>query len=697
MAIGARITSENLSGKTATVTFTPYTGSTSGTTQNLGTKVIPFNNITSHPYGIYNLYFAEYDYTYTLTVDEPVLSSQLFVHLNRMTTSDNFGVATLNFNDFTAEVIDFGINSDYWESKDIFPLTESGFGYYFRGRDNSDERLIIFTDASNTIVGQYSGTTEDYEFDTLNGKWIVFGDEDNGVLKYFNGTEMFTYNWDPINYYIDIEWDSEAVMGDGSFILKKYARGQWTYNGDGSSYIMKPDGTVIPFKTWTDVEYLDHMIVPTIDFIVVENRTQGQSSIYTSLEIYNTDGEILETVSLTGATYTSVNFDFLGTDRMCAVYYNWDDNSVDYKIIHYNGTTQTLIETSHVRGINYPSTEMAGSYGFSPSDRVDGSVVISFYNAVNYNNNIGPTCDYFDFVYMLNNQTEFTTYVVTNDENRSMSTSGTIGNTYKVWSETTGNTIGLLTISTNGVSITDLNEPISGISNSDIYSIGDRAVASYSTNNGINYFFHLIGVDGSVLDSLTPTLTSNYNSNINTNGDVAYLRYTRVGDGEVQDGYYVYSGSTGFTSTGYYTNYDEPNDFIQPTFIEPSTMLLWNNDQLGYRILTNNGITEELSFPEYNSITVAVGKDKYMVVYQESETGVVKINLHNFTGTLLNSRTTNYTTWDDIYSAKDRFVVVFLGEGTREYFLVSEETITSVMMDDFDGETTINDIFWWND
>lgn len=30
MALGARITSENLSGKTATVTFTPYTGQTSG-------------------------------------------------------------------------------------------------------------------------------------------------------------------------------------------------------------------------------------------------------------------------------------------------------------------------------------------------------------------------------------------------------------------------------------------------------------------------------------------------------------------------------------------------------------------------------------------------------------------------------------------------------------------------------------------
>lgn len=58
MAVGARITSENLSGKTATVTFVPYTGIISGTTVNLGTKTIPFNNISTHPYGIYSLYYA---------------------------------------------------------------------------------------------------------------------------------------------------------------------------------------------------------------------------------------------------------------------------------------------------------------------------------------------------------------------------------------------------------------------------------------------------------------------------------------------------------------------------------------------------------------------------------------------------------------------------------------------------------------
>ncbi len=85
------------------------------------------------------------------------------------------------------------------------------------------------------------------------------------------------------------------------------------------------------------------------------------------------------------------------------------------------------------------------------------------------------------------------------------------------------------------------------------------------------------------------------------------------------------------------------------------------------------------------------------MVYNESEGSDVKIRLYDFTGTLLNSRTTNYSSWNDLYSGKDRFTVIFQGEGTREYFLVSEDTITSVMMDNFDGETTQNDYIWWDD
>ena len=131
MAIGARILSNNLSGKTATVTFIPVTGSTSGTTQNLGTKTIPFNNITSHPYGYYTVNVTEYDYTYTLNVPQPSNNPQTVVYVDRMVGSNNYGAAFLNFSDFTAEIIDLGVDSSYWSNSYVYPLQDSGYMYEF--------------------------------------------------------------------------------------------------------------------------------------------------------------------------------------------------------------------------------------------------------------------------------------------------------------------------------------------------------------------------------------------------------------------------------------------------------------------------------------------------------------------------------------------------------------------------------------
>jgi len=67
MAIGVRILSDNLSGKTANVVFSPL----SGGTINLGSKTVPFNYISTSPYGKYELYYSEYDYTYELLVADP--------------------------------------------------------------------------------------------------------------------------------------------------------------------------------------------------------------------------------------------------------------------------------------------------------------------------------------------------------------------------------------------------------------------------------------------------------------------------------------------------------------------------------------------------------------------------------------------------------------------------------------------------
>ena len=700
MAIGARITSENLSGKTATVTFVPYTGATSGTTVNLGSKTIPFNNINAHPYGIYSLYLAEYDYTYTLTIPEPVGNAQLFVYVDKIIGSNNYGIGILNFDDFTAEVIDLGVDSTYWNNIDIYPLQDSGFMHVFEGDSDNEEKLVIFTDVSGSEIGRYSGTTDSTSSNSLDGRVLTYEDGDNGVLTYSNGRTVHTYTWDPQTHYIDIEWYDDAVTSDNKFIIEKWddvpPLSGWTYNGPGSSYIVNPeDGTETLFKTWTDGTYVRHKMQANTDFIVVETEIQGASNSYTNFEIYDTSGTILETVSLTGATYNSRSSDFLGDNKYCAVYHNINDDDVDYKIIHYDGDTQTLTQTSHVHGTSYTDFSVDDDSDFWPNDStLNGGVVIMFHNEVD-NVNIGPVVTYCDFVYMLRNQTTFTTYQLADNVEMSVQTYGQQNNMYRSLVYR-GDFFEFLTITSTGQTITTTQIPISGITYVNSEDLGDRTIYEVVSNSYMNIDLLLVSENGTILDTLSKNLNTQNSYNSGSERTSAYFNFSLSGG--TSEGYYVYSGSTGFTSTGVYSSIDYAEVYYTDTFLNPGVMVLHSNGELGFRVLLLTGITSELSFPEYDSYTIRVGENGFMFVYQDSnDNGNVKINLYNLSGTLINSQATTYTDWDDTFGIKDRFVIKFNNEGYNEYFLVSEETITSVELDAYDEEWTSNDYLFWDD
>jgi len=84
MIQGIRITSTNLSGLTANVTFLPTTGGTF----NLGTEVIPFNNISDYPYGTYELEVPSYDRTYEIIVPAPLTGQSAYTQTVRTVTVD---------------------------------------------------------------------------------------------------------------------------------------------------------------------------------------------------------------------------------------------------------------------------------------------------------------------------------------------------------------------------------------------------------------------------------------------------------------------------------------------------------------------------------------------------------------------------------------------------------------------------------
>ena len=84
MIQGIRITSTNLSGLTANVTFLPTTGGTI----DLGSEVIPFDNISDYPYGTYELNVPLYDRTYEIIVPAPLTGQSAYTETVRTVTVD---------------------------------------------------------------------------------------------------------------------------------------------------------------------------------------------------------------------------------------------------------------------------------------------------------------------------------------------------------------------------------------------------------------------------------------------------------------------------------------------------------------------------------------------------------------------------------------------------------------------------------
>ena len=84
MIQGIRITSTSLSGLTANVTFLPTTGGTI----NLGSEVIPFDNISDYPYGTYELDVPLYDRIYDINVPAPLTGQSAYTETVRTVTVD---------------------------------------------------------------------------------------------------------------------------------------------------------------------------------------------------------------------------------------------------------------------------------------------------------------------------------------------------------------------------------------------------------------------------------------------------------------------------------------------------------------------------------------------------------------------------------------------------------------------------------
>ena len=685
MAIGVRIESNNLSGKTTDVTFLP----TSGGTIDLGSQTIPFNVLTADPYGVYQIYVPDYNYTYELSVNASVFSGQSFSFVSRLTTNYDNGSITLNYNDFTAEIIDLGVDYSGWYITDLYPLTNSGYAYYFEQDNNSCWKWVIFTDVFGNIIDQYQAFTDcEDDWDDLGGKWLTFVDNYNGVLKYFNGENVYTYNFDSGLYSLNVDTGYDGVMSNNNFVVSLYE-----YNTSLRTYYIVNSSGLTQFGTPfnTNSLYDDFFFYFSGNFfgrLIFDNN----SSSIISLEFYDgNDGTLLDNVVFPNSTYYNYDVNYYGNNKMYVIIPGNNGNS---QIIHFDGNTSTMKTFSYNENtyVNYDNDSRSN---FSPNNGGSESFAIQLYT-YNTTNELGREVTQAKIVYMLSGDTDFRTYDFQN--------SGLPDKTLSYYINTCDNAIyapcnngdgfvSTLCLSQTGA--TYINSNVTAPSPFDIYQVGNNSVTViYSDNSITGCTLNYISDTGVLLDSITGiTFGSQYQYRIDSVGNV--FRFTNYGDTNV----FINTTSTQFQDTYSMNNQDyghTPNTQFKPDFIRTGTLLIVNDSTKYSSIIKSNAFITGSTLPQSSgSYNLEVGEDKFMYVYFDSD-NFVNIELYDFDFNLLNSEVTTYTNWWGTNSCGNRFYTIINDNSQYIVYLVSESNITSKTLTDDNSYDAFNDYINWD-
>jgi hypothetical protein len=682
MAIGVRITSENLIGQTVNVVFQPMTG---GTPIDLGIKTIPFNYYSELPYGEYILSSITYDYVYTLNVQQPYGQNQNYMQLGNVSGETTFSLGILNFNDFTAEVIDLDIDTTYWSSNDWYPLSESGSALsFYNYTDNA--RLTLFLDENGNIVDQFSAITIDSQTDVLDGRIVYFQDPDAGLLYWFNGQSVYQYTYDPLIESLDIQWDWDSTCLDGSFffIINN------SDNNTGYSYKVNYNGSTQLIDSWdSTVEQRYYGTYYSSNYFYELSYLISDGTL-SSLKIYDTSLTETANLSITPNTYESWDLVWYGDQSFNIIMWSNADSNIDYLIYNYNGVTDYVSTTTHTRGTNYTGITIQYETNFFPDEVNSGGIFIFLYNGTGtYYTAGGYEVSYLDIIYKLENQTELTTYTFqdsgSNDKTFEMYSWG--NKTFYTFCSTGDTNSVVFSITEDGVNLTSTNVSYDDINATNTNWFGDYFNYSYNTE-GNTVSNNMLFLNGEVIDTLEFSTPEGFN--IWTSYETFYLtNYT--------NGYYVNNQVTGYTQIEVYQDVNTSNGYYtQEYYYSNSNIILYNSQNSTARVLTKDSLSNQFSLPEDSGERdLSIGRNNFLYVYLTNSDNL-RVNLYNFNGALLNSIIVEDDYWSDIYSVKDRYVIKNSIDGQYLLTMISDDDVKQITIDnEYTSWDMINDYIWW--
>jgi hypothetical protein len=692
MAIGIRITSNNLNGKVANVTFNPSTGGTI----NIGDVTIPFNYITEFPYGTYQVYVPFYDYTYDLTINQPV-DVKSFVFVSKTTTNNNNGIVNLNYGDLTATVFNLGIDSTGWYINDLYPITNSGYAIYFQNDNTCELQWVVFIDSEGNVIDSYQTNCDcEYDYNILGGKYATFEDYYNRVLKIFNGKEITTLSPDDENEaYFTVD-DYDGVLSNNNIIVAKQnlSANTFTLNILNNNTLI-PFGDVYTYSTG----FMDFSTYFDGNFIRIKKYNSSLSS-FEYIKIYDgSTGNLLQNIDLTTNIYNQDRYSFYGNNKLIEIYWSNSDSSIDYLIIHYDGNTNTLNTTTHNR-LNYQGyPELRTNTNLYPNAGGSDSFSLMLYDNSGSYNGIGTYVSYCDILYMLSGDTNIQTFTFQNSgvQDKTIRTYVSLNDNIFVPCDNGDGKVSILSITSSGINYHDTNLLMSSNPQvSDMVECGNGFVGSFfdDTNYTQMSLIHITetGTLGDVINGIN--LTGVYQRNVEYYGNLYHFRpYTG-------DTYYIIPNSSSFqigNFTGSTVNSYNPQTSFKEDFLRRGNLLYIDYTNSQCCLLTESGLTSTFNLPIGSAgYSVSVGETTFMYVYNDSITNFITINLYDFNFNLLNSQITTFTNIWTTDSCNDNHVLI-INENNKYYiYLVSENEITYKELSDNNSYYTFNDYVWWD-
>jgi hypothetical protein len=611
--------------------------------------------------------------------------------------TSNWGLINLNSENNTATVRPLGLSRSEWTREDFYPLNESGYMLVFSSNETSGSKILFLDAAGNTV--QTVDTEESINYSVHQGK--VMSVRYSGSVWYFDGLNVYQYTYDATGLaYTEIVTDEDYASSNGTFMLRI------VYN-DGSIVIKKlyngTDSTIIEYNSLDNYEI---RLYDQADYYVIFKKTAA-TSIYQDFKIRKiSDNTLLHSVDLTAFVkedestmdYKSIDFRNYGINKFAMIIHNWDDSDVDYRIYTYNGTTNVLNSTSHVKGTNYNNFSINANRNSSLSNTGRDSVLMSFYTNSDWNG-IMNTFAYFDIVYQMSWQTSLTTYVFTNagvgnETGILLNDDGLTNNYYAIC--TTNNTdLQVLSITeADGFEIITLGL-LTDFTYPTIHSFGNKScLKSYAAGDGTGMILKYFGNTGEVIDELTVTGTATYNITTYTGWNIFGIKHENVlyqinttTDEIVTIG--PWSGNNDYTSNNYYES--------SPAARQGDLVVLLF-DSLSRDVIILKPTTHVAgTLPDQSDFNLNVGKNRFMYIFENPNDGVIQINLYDFNLTLINSIVTDKTNFSfSTRGIKDRFIVRHSESGIYTWYIITDTFDDSIMTSSSNTTRVENDWISWD-